>query len=61
MLVQHFVRGLSDHISGGVQILDPKTMEVAVEKAHLVEENLNLSLGGAPGMKKISASASGQL
>lgn len=36
ILMQHFVRGLSDCISTGVQILEPNTMEVVVEKALLV-------------------------
>lgn len=42
MLIQHFVRGLSDRISGEVQMHKPKTLEAIVEKARLVKENLAL-------------------
>lgn len=46
MLVQHFVRGTNNCISGGVRVFEPKTMEVVMEKVHLVEENLAITLGG---------------
>lgn len=49
MLIQHFVRGLSDHISGEVWMHEPKTLEVDMEKARLVEENIALVSGGAVG------------
>lgn len=49
MLVHHFVKGLNSHLYGGVRVFEPKTMEVAMEKACLVEENLALALGGHMG------------
>lgn len=59
MLVQHFVRGLNAQISGGVRVFQPKTMEVAVEKARLVEENLAMALGGHIGGQMGSTLVSG--
>lgn len=41
------MRGLSDHGSGEVWMHKPKTLESAMEKARLVEENLALAAGGA--------------
>lgn len=54
MLIQHFVRGLSDHISGEVWMHEPKTLKAAVEKARIAEENLALALGGTIGGKTVS-------
>lgn len=51
MLVQHFIRGLNSCISGGVHVFELKTMEVAVENAHIVEENLAMALGGKTGVQ----------
>lgn len=59
MLVQHFFRGLNARISGGVRVFEPKTMEVVVEKAHLVEENLAMALGGHTGVQIGSAPVTG--
>lgn len=59
MLVQHFIRGLNAHISGGVRVFEPKTMEVVVEKACIVEENLTMAIGGHTGVKIGSASSVG--
>lgn len=59
MLVQHFIRGLNARISGGVRVFEPKTMEVAVEKARIVEENLVMALGGHTGVHIGSAPAAG--
>lgn len=50
MLVQHFFRGLNAHISGDAHVFEPKTMEVAVEKDWIVEENLDMDLGGQMGV-----------
>lgn len=33
MLVQCFVRGLNDHISGDVRVSEPMPMEIYMEKA----------------------------
>lgn len=46
MLIQHFIRGLNARISGGVRVFESKTMEVVVEKARIVEDNLVMALGG---------------
>lgn len=46
MLVHHFIRGLNACISSGVQVFELKIMEVVVEKAQIVEENLAMDLGG---------------
>lgn len=54
MLIQHFVRGLSDHISGEVRMHEPKTLEVAMEKARIAKENLALASGGATSRKIVS-------
>lgn len=51
MLVHHFVSGLNTHFSGGVRVFKPKTMEITVEKAHLVEENMAMELGGHMGVQ----------
>lgn len=59
MLVQHFIRVLNAHISGGVQVFEPKTMEVTVEKARTVEENLIMALGGHTGVQIGSAPIAG--
>lgn len=59
MLVQHFIRGLNARISGRVRVFKPKTMEVAVEKACIVEENLTLALGGQTGVQIGSAPIAG--
>lgn len=59
MLVQHFVRGLNERINGGVQLFEPKSMEVVMEKACLVEDNFNSTLGGTPGAQIVSAPITG--
>lgn len=59
MLVHHFFRGLNSRLRGGVRVFEPKTMEAAVEKARLVEENLAMALGGHMGVQIGSSSATG--
>lgn len=59
MLIQHLVRGLNERIGGEVRMHGPKTLEVAVEKARLAEENLSLALGGAIGGQTVSAPVTG--
>ncbi|XP_059075036.1 uncharacterized mitochondrial protein AtMg00860-like [Cryptomeria japonica] len=49
MLVQHFLRGLNNRISGGVRVFKPASMEIVVAKAKLVELNLIHALGGQTG------------
>lgn len=56
MLIQHFVRGLSDLISSEVWMHEPKTMEVDVEKVNLAKANLTLALGGTLGVQSYSSS-----
>lgn len=51
MLIQHFVRGLNAHIRGGVCVFEPKTMEMVVAKARLVEQNLALALARQIGVQ----------
>ncbi|XP_057817973.1 uncharacterized protein LOC131030994 [Cryptomeria japonica] len=46
MLVQHFLRGLNDRISGRVRVFELALIEVAVAKARLVEQNLVRAHGG---------------
>lgn len=46
MLVQHFLRGLNDCISGGVRVVEPVSVEIAIVKAKLVEKNLGRAHGG---------------
>lgn len=50
ILVQHFIRGLNSFISGGFWVFEPKTMEVAMEIAQIIEENLAMALGGQMGV-----------
>lgn len=59
ILLEHFIRGLNDYIGADVRVLEPKSMEVAVEKARLIEEKLSLALRGSIGALTISALASG--
>lgn len=44
------MRGLNTRISGGVRFFELKTMEVAIDKVCLVEENLAMALGGYTGV-----------
>lgn len=55
MLVQHFISGLNTRIGGRVRVIEPKTMEVAMEKEHIVEKNLTMALGGHIGVQIGSA------
>lgn len=61
MLIQHFVRGLNDHISGSFHLLESKTMEVVVERVRLTKENLTFSLGCVLGVQTVSAAVSGSV
>lgn len=58
MLLQHFLRGLNDRISGGVRVFEPTLVEIAVAKARLVELNLSRALGGQPRVQIGSAPSS---
>ena len=55
MLVQHFLRGLNDRISGGVRVFEPPSIEIVVVKARLVELNLSHALGAHLGVQIGSA------
>ncbi|XP_059072251.1 uncharacterized protein LOC131043017 [Cryptomeria japonica] len=59
MLVQHFLRGLNDRISGGVRVFEPVSVEAAVAKARLVEQNLIRAHGGQAGVQIGSVPSSG--
>lgn len=61
MLIQHFVKGLSDCISGGVRLTESKTLEIEMEKAQIVKENLNFALGHAPSVHTVSGQATGEV
>ena len=45
-LAQHFIRGLNNHLVGGVKVFDPKTLKYVVHRAILVEQSVNLGHGG---------------
>ncbi|XP_057839807.2 uncharacterized protein LOC131049758 isoform X2 [Cryptomeria japonica] len=59
MLVQHFLRGLNDRTSGGVRVFEPASVEVAMAKARLVEQNLSRAHGGQSGVQIGSVPFSG--
>lgn len=59
MLMQHFLRGLTDHISKGVSVFEPSLVEIAMAKARLVEQSLSHALGGQLGVQIRSAPFSG--
>lgn len=61
MIIQHFVRGLSDRISGEVHMHEPKTLEATVEKARLVEENHTLAIGGVVGGRIVNVPVTGSV
>ena len=48
-LTHHFIRGLNNHIVGGVKVFEPKTLKDAVRRAILVEQSVNLGQGGFVG------------
>lgn len=50
MLVQLFLRGLNDRISGRVRVFEPASIEVVMAKARLVEKNLSHAHGGQSGV-----------
>lgn len=57
--MQHFIRGLNDHISGGFRVSKPTSIELVVVKARLVEQNLSRALGGQTRVQNGSAPSSG--
>ncbi|GLJ16906.1 hypothetical protein SUGI_0291780 [Cryptomeria japonica] len=58
MLVQHFLRGLTDRISGGVRVFELASVEIAMVKARLVELNLSHALDGQTSVQIGSAPSS---
>ena len=55
-LTQHFIRGLSNCIIGGVKVFEPKTLKDAVHRAILIEKSVNLGQGGFVGAPAASGS-----
>ena len=55
-LTHHFIRGLNNHIVGGVKVFESKTLKDAIRQAILVEQSVNLRQGGFVG----APSSSGQ-
>ena len=49
-LAQKFIRGLNNHIVGGVKVFEPKTLKDAVHRSILVEKSVNLGHGGFVGV-----------
>ena len=45
MLVQHFIRGFKDQISGGIVVFEPKTLLEALNKVFLVERSVVTGMG----------------
>ena len=41
-LTHHFIRGLNNHIAGGVKVFDPKSLKDVVHQAILLEQIVNL-------------------
>lgn len=48
-LTQHFIRGLNNHIIGGVKVFEPKNLRDVVHRAIIVEKSVNLGQGGFVG------------
>lgn len=59
MLVQHFMRGLNDCINGGVRVFEPSSVELAMAKSKLIENNLACAHGGQLGVQIGNAPFSG--
>ena len=57
-MTQHFIRGLNNHIIGGIKVFEPKTLKDAVHQAILVEKSVNLGQGGFVGALAASGSKS---
>ena len=55
-LTQHFIRGLNNHIIGGVKVFEPKNLKDAIHRAILVEQSVNLGQGGFVGALAASRS-----
>ena len=55
-LAQNFIRGLNNHLVGGVKVFEPKTLKDAVHRVILVEQSVILGHGGLVGVPTTSGS-----
>ena len=59
-LAQHFIRGLNNHLVGGVKVFEPKSLKDVMHQAILVEQSVNLGHGGFVGAPIVSGSKGNQ-